>query len=123
MRKSYQYRFLKDELFPEEPSREEYIKKLISGEFFKDKRIYQIDIHTLTGTKFYLKSSSEPMIIGSTGIYLLTLFGDSIIENKDADSCWPRFDKDSLKIITDTFDLPDEHQGYLIINIIYEDIN
>lgn len=122
MRKSYQYRFLKDELFPTEASHEDYIDKLVSGKFFQNKRIYQIDIHTLTGTKFYLKNK-QPMIIGSTGIYLLTLFGDSIIENKDADDCWPRFDRDTLKIITDTFDLPDEYQGYLIINIIYEDID
>jgi hypothetical protein len=61
----------------------------------------------LPGTKFYINSSTEPIIIDYTGIFTLDL-ADGV------EISYLTFDSDSLEFISTN---PD---GYLIIDTIYE---
>ena len=70
--------------------------------------ILQLGIQTLPGTRFFLNGSSDPIIIGSTGIYELDLSGEVEISKLE-------FELESLKRINEM------QNGYLIVDIIYED--
>ena len=85
------------------------IRNLISGSIFAPYMpVIQLGIQGLPGTKFYLNSATDPVIIGLTGIYELDLDGLSEI---DALS----FDYDSIHAIEDN------DNAYLIVDIIWED--
>lgn len=84
-------------------------RNLISGTIFSVYTpILQLGIQSLPGTKFYLNGSSNPIIIGSTGIYELNLQGLIKINAL-------QFDSRSLKTIQNNTN------AYLIIDILYED--
>ena len=68
--------------------------------------ITQLGIQSIPGTKFYLNSSTDPVIIGSTGIYELDLEGVSEITALS-------FDGQSLKNIANN------SGGYIIVDAIY----
>lgn len=79
-----------------------------SGAAFKAYQpIVQLGIQTVPGTKFYLNSSSNPIIVGSTGIYEINLINNSPIT-------WLAFDEASLKFIDAN------GSAYLLIDIIYD---
>lgn len=80
------------------------------GVFSKYTPFTQLGIQSLPGTRFYLNGNDieGPIIIGTTGIYELELEGISKINSL-------RFEEKSLKLIRDN------PNGYLIIDVIYED--
>lgn len=85
------------------------LRQLVSGSAFSNyKRITQLGIQSLPGTKFYLNSANNPIIIGNTGIYELDLSGLSEITSLT-------FEQRSIQAISDN------NNAYLIIDIIYED--
>lgn len=69
--------------------------------------ILQLGIQTLPGTKFYLNSSVEPIIIGFTGIYELDLDNQTEITKIT-------FNEESMTAIENN------PNGYLIIDILYD---
>ena len=81
---------------------------LISGFAFTDSiPITQLGIQTLPGTVFYVNNSSEPVVVGSTGIYELDLSSGTFITNL-------RFDIESIRAIEDI------STAYVIVDIVYE---
>lgn len=70
--------------------------------------ITQLGIQTLPGTQFFLNNSTDPILIGSTGIYELDLEGLSTITDL-------RFDIRSLSAIDAN------ENAYLIVDVITED--
>ena len=84
-------------------------QRLVSGSAFTDYLpIVQLGIQALPGTKFYLNNSSDPIIIGSTGIYEIDLVGETEISALS-------FDTTSVSSISNT------DNACLIVDIIYED--
>ena len=82
---------------------------LASGSIFSSYvPIIQLGIQTLPGIKFYLNNANDPIIIGNTGIYELTLEGLSEITALE-------FDRADLNSINNNIN------GYLIVDIMYED--
>lgn len=83
--------------------------KLQSGSIFNNcYPITQLGIQALPGTEFYLNGNNKtPIIIGSTGIYELSLEGVSEITHL-------AFDRYSLSTIETT------PTAYLIVDIIYD---
>lgn len=78
-----------------------------SGEIFYDySPIVQLGIQTLPGVKFYLNDSTDPIVIGNSGIYDLMADGTLKITKL-------QFDADSLNRIEQGFN------NYLIIDILY----
>lgn len=75
--------------------------------FWNYSPIKQLGIQTMPGVKFYLNGSTEPVIIGTTGIYELN------VENL-ADITSLSFDYTSLSMIEDS------ETAYLIIDLLYE---
>lgn len=71
--------------------------------------IIQLGVQTLPGTKFYLNANTDPIIVGASGIYELDLSNTSTVITS------LMFDLASLELISNN---PD---GYLIIDIIYEE--
>ena len=69
--------------------------------------VLQLGVQALPGTKFYLNESTEPIIIGTTGIYELDLHGKTEISKI-------QFDSESMKLIRDN------NNAYLIVDIIYD---
>ena len=69
--------------------------------------VLQLGIQALPGTKFYLNESTEPIIIGTTGIYELDLHGKTEISKI-------QFEAYSMKLIRDN------NNAYLIVDIIYD---
>lgn len=107
MRKAYQYRYIKNNMYPEDivPA------QLVTGSAFADKTpIYQLGIQSFPGTKFYLNGGTDPIIIGTTGIYELDLQEKATITAL-------RFASDSIKIITNALE---NAGGFLIVDIVYE---
>lgn len=89
------------------PSKLDY-RSLISGSAFANYMpIVQLGIQSLPGTKFYLNNSNNPIIVGYTGIYELSLEGKAEISSL-------AFDAKSLEAINGNAN------SYLIIDIIYE---
>lgn len=70
--------------------------------------IIQLGIQAIPGTQFYLNNSITPIIIGSTGIYELSLDGLTNITDL-------RFNPISIERINES------QSSYLIIDIIYDD--
>ena len=70
--------------------------------------IYQLGIQALPGTKFYINNSVDPIIIGSTGVYELSLSGDTQIS---ALSFSP----------TSIAEIEANDNAYLLVDIIYDD--
>lgn len=83
---------------------------LINGHIFqKYLPIYHLGIQTMPGTQFYLNYGSNPIMVGSTGIYELDLEGLTEITSL-------KFTKDSITTITNT------PGAYLIVDLVYEDL-
>lgn len=83
-------------------------RNLVSGSIFANYMpIIQLGIQSLPGTKFYLNNSTNPIIIGQTGIYELNLEGMSEITALT-------FDAKSISAISNN------NNAYLIVDIIYE---
>ena len=87
------------------------IDNLANGKIFESPSCYpilQLGIQALPGTKFYLNSSVDPVVIGFTGIYELDL------ENQ-AEIVKLTFNTKSIQAINDNAN------GYLIVDVLYED--
>lgn len=81
---------------------------LVSGEVFAPYMpISQIGIQATPGTAFYLNRSTEPIIIGNTGIFELDL-------NDQIEIIALRFDAKSIQFINENIN------AYLIIDVICE---
>ena len=85
------------------------LAKLVDGSVFDGcYPIIQLGIQTLPGTKFYLNNSIEPIIVGYTGIYELDLDNQTEIFRLT-------FNNTSMEAVRDN------PNGYLIIDVLYED--
>lgn len=83
---------------------------LINGSAFnRYLPIYHLGIQTLPGAQFYLNHGTDPIMIGSTGIYELNLEGLSEITSL-------KFTKASVDMIETT------PGAYLIVDLVYEDL-
>ncbi len=81
---------------------------LVSGNIFENfLPIYKLGIQGMPGTKFYLNNSSDPIVIGITGIYELDTKGQTRITAIN-------FSPDSIQNIMDS------SFGGLIIDIMYD---
>lgn len=86
-------------------------EQFINGLVFDNPSCYpilQLGIQALPGTKFYLNSGLDPIVIGFTGIYELDLDNQTEIVKLT-------FNKDSMKVIEDN------SNGYLIVDVLYDD--
>lgn len=84
--------------------------RLRSGSVFSQYTpMKQIGIQTMPGVKFYLNNSTEPIVIGSTGIYELN------VENMTEITALS-FDTTSINMINET-----PSTSYIIVDILYED--
>lgn len=84
------------------------ILELESGTAFEHRLpIEQLGIQALPGTKFYLNSSADPIIVGTTGIYELDLTNRSSISGL-------RFNASSLETIAAS-------ETPLLVDIVYLD--
>ena len=84
---------------------------LINGQVFESPScfpILQLGIQALPGTKFYLNSSLDPIVVGFTGIYELDL------DNR-AEIVKLTFNKTSIETIENN------SNGYLIVDVLYDD--
>lgn len=80
---------------------------LVNGTIFADKMpITQLGIQTLPGVQFYLNGSTNPITIGTTGIYELDMSTEAIITSL-------RFDYESIQLIKGS------QTAYLIIDIVW----
>ena len=83
---------------------------LVSGNLFSDVLpILQLGIQALPGTKFYVNSSTSPVIIGVTGVFEMELQDNTQITSLS-------FDGNSLDTIANS------STGGLIIDITYEGV-
>lgn len=81
---------------------------LISGSFMSQMApVVQIGIQTLPGVKFYVNGATNPIIVGSTGIYELDLGVGTVITSI-------RIDDESLALIESN------SSAFLIIDTVYE---
>ena len=69
--------------------------------------IASLGIQAIPGTKFYLNGSVDPIIVGSTGIYELSL-------NENYEIASLQFDKDALKLVDDL-----SNSAYIIVDLVY----
>ena len=84
--------------------------RLRSGSVFSQYTpMKQLGIQTMPGVKFYLNNSTDPIIIGSTGIYELN------VENLTEITALS-FDTTSINMINQT-----PSTSYIIVDILYED--
>lgn len=86
-------------------------QNLINGQIFESPScfpILQLGIQALPGTKFYLNSSLDPIVVGFTGIYELDL------DNR-AEIVKLTFNKTSIETIASN------GNGYLIVDVLYDD--
>lgn len=86
-------------------------EQFISGLVFENPTCFpvlQLGIQALPGTKFYMNSSIDPVVVGFTGIYELDL------DNR-AEIVRLNFDKQSMDAIENN------QNGYLIVDVLYED--
>lgn len=84
------------------------ISNIVAGSVFAPYMpITQLGIQALPGTKFYLNNSTNPIIIGYTGIYELDLEGIAEIQSL-------QFEKKSVEAINNI------NNANLIVDIIYE---
>ena len=102
-----QFRYYKDGDSRNYPSSISY-RNLMTGSIFDEyKNIVQLGVQSLPGTQFFLNRAGNPVIIGFTGIYELSLSGAARITDL-------RFHPNSLQAIEDT------NIASLIVDIIYE---
>jgi hypothetical protein len=81
---------------------------LVSGNVFSSVLpILQIGIQALPGTKFYVNSSTSPVIVGVTGVFEMDLQDNTQITSLS-------FDGNSLQAISDS------STGGLIIDVTYD---
>lgn len=81
---------------------------LVSGSNFATYMpISKLGIQSVPGTKFYLNNSTNPIIIGNTGIFELDL-------NEQTEIIALQFDNKSIDYINSNIN------AYLIVDIIYE---
>ena len=86
-------------------------QSLVSGNVFSSELpILQIGIQALPGTKFYVNSSTSPVIVGVTGVYELNLGDNTQITSLS-------FDGNSLNAIANC------STGGLIIDVTYDNNN
>lgn len=84
-------------------------QNLVTGALFTlNTPIMQLGIQTMPGVKFYVNNSTDPIIVGPTGIYELDLDNNAQITSL-------AFNNESLAMIENN------ETGYLIIDTIYED--
>ena len=84
---------------------------LVSGNLFSDiLPILQLGIQALPGTKFYVHSSTSPVIVGVTGVYEMNLQDNTQITSLS-------FDGNSLQAISNS------STGGLIIDVTYDNNN
>lgn len=84
------------------------VANIVAGSVFAPYMpITQLGIQALPGTKFYLNNSTNPIIIGYTGIYELDLEGIAEIQSL-------QFEKKSVEAINNI------NNASLIVDIIYE---
>lgn len=69
--------------------------------------IHQLGIQTLPGTRVYINQSTNPVIIGGTGIFEINC------DNTTAIISSLRFDQESMRTIAD------DPNAYLIVDIVY----
>lgn len=106
-----QFRFYGEE--KEESTRKNFpagstIEDWVKGTIFSDSvPITQLGIQTLPGTKIYINNSENPIIVGITGIYELSL--------RQTEISTLRFDRDSLELIGQN------GSAYLIVDILYKE--
>ena len=77
--------------------------------FSKYAPIKQLGIQALPGTRFYINNSTEPIIIGASGIYEIDL------KNTTAIISSLHFAQESMERINNA------ENGHLIIDIVYND--
>ena len=110
-RKVQQFRYYGDgdnKNWPNSPT--EFITgaKLRSGSIFANYLpIKQLGIQTMPGVKFYLNNSSDPIIVGSTGIYELN------VENLTTITAL-NFDLTAINMIKNN------ELSYIIVDILYD---
>lgn len=110
MKQVKQFRYYNAENKAKNQPSEIDIRKLISGSIFAPYMpVIQLGIQGLPGTKFYINGSTQPIIIGMTGIYELDL--DGLLAQIDSLS----FDHDSIHAIENN------ENAYLIVDVIWED--
>ncbi len=81
---------------------------LLHGAAFKNYYpIIQLGVQTLPGTRMYINGFTTPVIVGSTGIYELSVDGLSSITDL-------QFDRTSLNTIANN------DNAYLLIDFVYE---
>lgn len=103
-----QYRYYKEKHPNNQPDAIAF-RNLVSGSVFSNfVPITQLGIQALPGMKFYLNNSTNPIIIGQTGIYELNLEGLAEINALS-------FDAESINAIIRN------DNAYLIIDTIYDD--
>lgn len=108
MRKAYQYRYVKNDIYPDTLTP----GKIVSGSAFSERMpVYQIGIQCLPGTKFFLNESDDPIIIGATGIYELDLHEKTAITAIN-------FHPESIQTLLEAMKTG---SGYLIVDIVYEE--
>lgn len=90
--------------FPKENSWPSYCSQ---ETFKKYSPISQLGIQTLPGTKIYINSSINPIIIGATGIFELDVTKTSAVING------LRVDQASMELIRDL------ENGYIIIDLVH----
>ena len=73
---------------------------------FQNKNIYQLGIQALAGTKVYINECAEPVVIGITGIFEISLASNVVIEQLkfDFDSLQSTLENRSACIIIDTIE-------------------
>lgn len=77
--------------------------------------ILQLGIQTLPGTRFFLNGSSDPIIIGSTGIYELDLQNKTEITGLT-------FEPKLFNLIDGANGIDPVSGAYLIVDIVYEEM-
>lgn len=102
-----QYRYYGNKDGRNYPTNLSYASLVAGSAFQKTMPVIQLGIQALPGTKFYLNNSNNPIIIGYTGIYELSLEGVAEITSL-------AFDAKSIQTINDTIN------AYLIVDMIYE---
>lgn len=105
-----QYRFYNESDSRNQPATDNVKARYINGSVFAYP-ILQLGIQALPGTKFYLNTSPDPIIIGSTGIYELDLDNQMEITSLT-------FNEKSLDEISR---IDNSGNGYLIVDTLYDD--
>lgn len=104
-----QYRYYGEGHTNNQPPNKIALRNLVSGSIFAQYMpITQLGIQALPGLKFYLNNSTDPIVIGQTGIYELNLEGLAEINALS-------FDAQSIEAIIQN------GNAYLIVDTIYDD--